>query len=281
MTVLPGERCKSVAEMRAMATAETLYLIAALEGELAGSGLAGRSSYDYAALHPGANPDARRRGAGSALLRALAEHAVRAGFVEAGTSVEDEGSLRFAQRFGFGEVDRQLEQTRTITGDEPAPSVPEGIRVVTVAEQPHLWRAAYDPLAVDAFADMGTARPIVVSLEQWERDWLSWPEATYLALADEEVVGFAGLESDDDDAHRAEVALTGVHRAWRRRGIATALKRQALAFAAANDVHRVTAWVPAANTPIRALNGRLGFTDRGVSITVRGRLPLTPGAVSR
>jgi ribosomal protein S18 acetylase RimI-like enzyme len=281
MTVLPGERCKSVAEMRAMATAETLYLIATLDGELAGSGLAGRSSYDYAGLHPRVMPDARRRGVGSALLRALAEHAVRAGFVEAGTSVEDEASLAFAQRFGFGEVDRQLEQTRTITGDEPAPSVPEGIRVVTVAERPHRWRAAYDPLAVEAFADMGTARPVVVSLEQWERDWLSWPEATYLALAGEEVVGFAGLESDDDDPHRAEVALTGVLRSWRRRGIATALKRLTIAFAAANDVHHLTTWVPAANTPIRALNGRLGFTDRGVSITVRGRLPLTPGAVSR
>jgi ribosomal protein S18 acetylase RimI-like enzyme len=111
------------------------------------------------------------------------------------------------------------------------------------------------------------------SLEQWERDWLSWPEATYLALADEEVVGVAGLESDDDDPHRAEVALTGVLRAWRRRGIATALKCQTLAFAAANDVHHVTR-VLAANTDPGAPRAH---TDRGVS-TVRGRPPPTRGS---
>jgi len=68
-----------------------------------------------------------------------------------------------------------------------------------------------------------------------------------------------------------------VLRPWRRRGIATALKRMTLAFAAANDVREVSTWVPAANTAIRALNGRLGFVDRGVSITVRGPLPLAPG----
>jgi GNAT superfamily N-acetyltransferase len=273
IAVLPGERARSVAEMRAMATPETLYLIATLDGQIAGSGLAGRSSYDYAGLHPRVIPDARRRGVGSALLRALADHAVRVGFAEAGTTVDDHGSLAFAQRFGFGEVDRQLEAVRAIA-DEPMPTVPEGIHVVTVAERPELWRAAYDPLALEAFAGMGTARPVVVSLEQWERDWLSWPEATYLALAGDEVVGFAGLESDEDEPKRAEAALTGVLRPWRRRGIATMLKRLTLAFAAANEVRQVTTWVPAANAGIRILNARLGFVDRGVSITVRGPLPV-------
>ena len=273
IAVLPGERVRSVAEMRAMATAETLYLIATLDGELAGSGLAGRSSYDCAGLHPRVLPEARRRGVGSALLRALADHAIRVGFVEAGTTVEGEGSLAFAERFGFGEVDCQLEGVRAIA-DEPAPIVPDGIHVLTVAERPELWRAAYDPLALQSFADMATARPVVVSAEQWERDWLSWPEATYLALAGDQVVGLAGLESDEDEPHRAEAALTGVLRPWRRRGIATTLKRQTLAFAAANGVRQVTTWVPAANTGIRALNARLGFVDRAVSITVRGPLPL-------
>jgi ribosomal protein S18 acetylase RimI-like enzyme len=280
LTVLPGERARSVAEMRAMATAETLYLIATLDGKLAGSGLAGRSSYDYAGLHPRVMRDARRRGVGSALLGALADHAVRVDFHEAGTTVDDDGSLAFAERFGFGEVDRQLEGVRAIA-DEAAPIVPDGIRVVTVAERPDLWRTAYDPLALEAFAEMGTARPVVVSIEQWERDWLSWPEATYIALSGDEVVGFAVLESDEDEPHRAEAALTGVLRPWRRRGIATMLQRLTLAFAAANDVREVTTWVPAANTAIRALNARLGFVDRGVSITVRGPLPLASSGADR
>ncbi len=115
-----------------MMTPETVYLIAHLDGELAGSGLGGRSSFDYAGLHPRVLPDARRRGVGTALLRALEAHALRVGFNEAGTLVDDPGSFAFATRFGFEEVDRQVEQVRAI-GDEPWPEVPAGIEVVTVA----------------------------------------------------------------------------------------------------------------------------------------------------
>jgi hypothetical protein len=163
-------------------TPETVYPIATLDGELAGSGLGGRSSYDYAGLHPRVMPDLRRRGVGTALLSVLADHAMRLGFVEAGTTVEDDGSLAFAMRFGFREVDRQVEGHRAI-GTEPAVVIPDGIRVVTVAERPELWRAAYDPLALQAFADLATYRPVVVSPGQWEGDWLSWPAATFIALA--------------------------------------------------------------------------------------------------
>ena len=87
---------------------------------------------------------------------------------------------------------------------------------MTVAERPELWAAAYDPFALEAFADFATYRPIVVTREQWERDWLVWPEAMFLALAGGEIVGCAGLERDDDQPDRAEHALTAVARGWRR-----------------------------------------------------------------
>jgi len=273
MTVLPNERCLSVAEMRETATRETLYLVAELDGVLAGSGLAGRSSFGYAGLHPRVLPGARRRGVGSAVLQRLAAHAVDAGFTEAGTLVDDEGSMAFAERFGFREVDRQIEQVRSI-GDERVPAIPDGITVVTVAERPGLWSAAYDPFALEAYADFATARPVVVSREQWEHDWLSWPEAMFFALAGDEIVGCAGLEYDADQPDRAEHALTAVARSWRRRGIASMLKRLTLAFAAANGVREVYTWTQLGNADMRALNERLGYTTRGVSITVRTTLPL-------
>ena len=48
------------------------------------------------------------------------------------------------------------------------------------------------------------------------------PELTFIALADDEVVGYAILDSlSGEPWHR----LTAVKRAWRGRGIATALKR--------------------------------------------------------
>jgi mycothiol synthase len=274
LVVLPDERARTVAELRAMALPETLYLIARVEGELAGSGLAGRSDFGYAGLHPRVLPAWRRRGVGTAILRTLEAHALALGFTEAGSSLDDAGSLVFAERFGLGEVDRQVEQIRSIAPDEPWPELPEGIVVVTVAERPELWPAAYDPFALEVLADFATDRPIQVTREQWERDWLDWPEAMFLALDGNEIVGCAGLERDDDLPDRAEHALTAVARSWRRRGLASALKRMTLAAAARHGIREVYTWTQRDNADMRALNERLGYVTRSESITVRGPLPL-------
>jgi GNAT superfamily N-acetyltransferase len=273
LAVLPDERCASVEWMRNSMTPERVYLLAELDGVVAGSGLGGRSSFGYAGLHPRVLPDFRRRGVGTALLRALAAHAVEHGFDQAGTSVDDPGSLVFAERFGAVEVDRQIEQVRDI-GAEPAPDVPDWLEIVAVAERPELWSAAYEPLAQQAFADMATYRPVLVTREQWEREWLAWPEGMFLGLVDGEIVGCAGLERDDDEPLRAENALTAVLRGRRGRGIATALKRTALAFAAEQGIRQVYTWTQTGNDEMRSLNERLGYRYRNVSVTVRADLPL-------
>jgi len=274
IAVLPNERCETVDWMRRSMTPERIYLLAELDGVLAGSGLGGRSDLGHAGLHPRVLPWARRRGVGTALLLALAQRAVEFGFQEAGTNVDDAGSLVFAERFGCCEVDRQVEQVREI-GDEPAPVVPTGIEIVAVASRPELWRAAYDPLALQAFDDMALDRPLLASLEQWERDWLSWPEGMFLALAGGEIVGCAGLERDVDKPELAENALTAVLREWRGCGIASALKRTSLAFAAANGVREVYTWTQQGNADMRRLNEHLGYVERDVSISVRAPLPLS------
>ena len=273
IAVLPDERCASVEWMRNSMTPERVYLLAELDGVVAGSGLGGRSSFGYAGLHPRVLPDFRRRGVGTALLRALAAHAVEHGFDQAGTNVDDPGSLAFAERFGAVEVDRQIEQVRDVA-EEPAPVVPDWLEIVSVADRPELWGAAYDPLAQQAFADMATYRPVLVTREQWEREWLAWPEGMFVGLVGGEVVGCAGLERDDDQPLRAENALTAVLRGWRGRGIARALKQTALAFAAANGVRNIYTWTQTGNQDMRALNERLGYVYRGVSITVRADLPI-------
>jgi mycothiol synthase len=271
--VLPDERAPSVAELRAAATDETLYLLAELDGELAGSGYGGRSSFGYASIHPRVVPVLRRRGVGSALLHALADHAVRGGFIEAGSTIDDPALIVFAERFGFHEVDRQVEQVRTI-GTEAVPTLPEGIAVVTVAERPELWSQAYDDLALEAIADMAAYRPLAVSRDEWESEWLSSPEAMFLALEGDRVVGCAGLQRDTDRPDRAEHAFTAVVRTWRRRGLATALKRLTLVYAAGHGIREVYTWTQRDNADMRALNARLGYMTRAESITVRGRLPL-------
>ncbi len=279
LAVLPGERAASVEEMRAALTPETRHVLAELDGTVVGSGLADRSSFGYAGLHPRVVPEARRRGIGTALLADLAAHAVAQGFSEAGGQVDDEGSLRFAERSGLHEVDRQVEQLRTI-GVEPRPEVPAGIEVVTAAARPDLWTVAYEQVALAAFADMVTVRPVIVSAAEWDRDWRPSPEALFLAVADGAVIGISGLELDPDQPDRAEHAITAVARGWRRRGIATLLKRCALAFAADHGVREVYTWTQIGNADMRALNTRLGYVDGGVSVTVRGPLPLTGPLVS-
>lgn len=273
--VIPNERVATIDWMRASMTPERVYLVAELAGVVVGSGLGGRSDLGHAGLHPRVVPAARRQGIGSAILRELADRATKLGFTEAGTNVDDEGSLRFAERFGYREVDRQVEQVRTI-GVEPWPDVPADLEVVTVAERPELWAAAYDPLALQAFSDMALDRPVIATLEQWQRDWLESPEATFMALADGEIVGMAGLQLDADEPQRAENALTAVVRGRRGRGIGELLKRMTLAWAAEHGIREVYTWTQQHNGAMRRLNLRLGYLDRGTSISVRRSLPLTP-----
>jgi mycothiol synthase len=105
------------------------------------------------------------------------------GFSAVGSNVEDPGSVRFAQRYGVREVDRQVEQARAI-GREPAPQPPAGVAIVSVSERPGLWRAADHAVGVQAFQDMALDRPLDIGPDEWERDWItdpgrcSWPWPT-------------------------------------------------------------------------------------------------------
>jgi mycothiol synthase len=274
MAVVPDERAGTVDEIRRSADPDTIFLLAELDGELAGSGIAGRSDLaGQGFLAPRVVPDARRRGVGSALLHELATHVQGLGFDQAGALTEDGGSFAFAERFGFVEVGRDVEQVRAV-GEEAWPDVPDGIELLSLAERPDLFERVYHELARDALQDLAVDRPIEVSLEDWKREWLTWPEASFVALADDRVIGSAGLLRDDDQPERAENALTAVHRDWRRRGIASLLKRAVLAWASEHGIHEIYTWTQQGNDGMRAVNDRLGYFTRNVSIRVRGALPL-------
>ena len=184
--VIPYESAGTVAEHRARESEERLLLLAELDGELAGSGMADRS---YMAgrfgIAPRVLPGFRRRGVGTAVLRELVTHAERFGVPEASALVDDEGSRAFAERFGFREVDRQVEQVKAL-GDEQPAELPTGIEVVTVAERPSLLEEAY-PLACEGYADFATDAPASVSLEDWLREEATLPGGSFAAFAEGEV----------------------------------------------------------------------------------------------
>ena len=272
LEVLPEERAPTVTELRGQ-PAEAMLLLARRDGQVVGSGFAGRSSHaGFVFVAPRVRPAGRRAGAGTALLARLVAHAAALGAESLTAHVDgpDRGSLAFARRFGFSEADRQVEQVRTLGAEEAGP-FPDGVEVATVAERPELLREAH-ALAVQGYADMPTPWPAEIGLDEWLREEATHPEGSFVALAGGEVIGYSGLMRDADDPTRAEDGLTAVHPAWRRRGLATALKRAELAWAATHGLREIYTWTQRGNEGMRRVNERLGYRYRNVSVTLAAPL---------
>jgi mycothiol synthase len=271
-TLLPNESGGTVALLRAdlAANPDRHFYVAELDGEVVGSGLISLSDLrDRFSVKVRVLPQARRRGVGTALLLQVITHAIGD---KVGTHLEEEESRPFAERFGFRETDRQVEQVKHL-GDEPdPPSLPDGIEVVTVAERPSLLREAY-PLACEGYSDMALERPAQISLETWLREEATLPDGSFVALAGGEIVGWSGLVQHDNDGV-AEDGLTVTRRDWRHRGLATTLKRMELAWAAEHGFREVVTWTQQGNEGMRSINELLGYEYRDVSITMVAPLPL-------
>jgi mycothiol synthase len=274
LAVEAGSRCFTVEEMRELDSPDRLLLLAVEDGVVLGSGIADRSDTAGAGfVAPRVLSAHRRGGVGSALLQALAEHCSGLGLSTVVTGVDDAGSLAFATRFGFVEVDREVHQVRPV-GDEPAPTgLPAGVEVIEVRQRPDLWSACFETFGTEVLADFAVYTPLQISAAQWNTSWRGDP--MFLALYDDEVIGCAGLNRDTDLPERAENALTAVRRTWRGRGIASHLKRRTLHWAALNGLEEIYTWTQAGNASMLRLNEHLGYVTAGTSVTVSRALPLT------
>ena len=225
--VVPDEPIATMDQLRSE-VADRVFLLAEVGGEIVGSGLAGDSNLADGFAMPRIVPDHRRRGFGSAVLEAILEIHVAAGRHSVSSHAQDEGALAFALRHGFKEVDRQVELVRAVAQDEPDPPPYPGVEFTTIANDPDLLRRAH-PIAEQGFADLVlTTGPAPIPLDEWLLDEASLPGGSVVALAGGEVVGYAGLIAWIDDDTRAENGLTVVDRAWRGKGLATALKLRQL-----------------------------------------------------
>jgi mycothiol synthase len=226
--ILPNERTSSVAELRTGADATTLFLLASVDGTLAGSGIANSASTGGAFTQPRVLPSFRRQGVGTRILTALADHALACGYEEAGSQLEEAGSAAFADRFGFTERNRQIEQVYTVRGDEPNVEAPAGIAIVPLRGRADLRARLYAELVETALADFALDRPIAITEEEWWSSWITSDEWAFVALAGDDLVGMAGLLDDEDHPERAENLLSAVRRDLRARGIARPLTRHTL-----------------------------------------------------
>ena len=274
--VLPDEPAATMEQMRALEAADRLLLLAERDGDLAGSGLATRSDTGGGFVAPRVLPEHRGRGVGTALLAPLLEHVRTHGFDAAVAHAEDEAALAFAQKHGFVEVDRQVEQVREVSPDEPMAAPYDGVEFASIEERPELLERSFG-VAEQGYADLALASGSMrVTLEEWLRDEATLPGGSLVALDGARVVGYAGLLAWNDDDTRAENGLTAVDREWRRRGLATALKRRQIAWAAANGIRELVTWTQTGNEGMRTVNEGLGYVTRTVSLRMRRELVPRP-----
>jgi GNAT superfamily N-acetyltransferase len=273
MAVVPEERCDTVAELREQDSTERLLMLAAIDGRIVGSGVAGTSEVRGGGfVAPRVLPEYRRRGVGSTLLRSLAAHVTALGLPEIRATIDDEGSLEFAQHFGFSEIDRQIEQVRSI-GLEPTPLLlPDGIEVIVLEQRPQIWKECFATFGKEVLADFALYEKLEITVEQWTASWAGNP--MFLALCNNEVIGCAGLRRDTDRPERGENALTAVRRDWRGHGIASHLKRRTLHWAARHGLSEVYTWTQSRNDSMLLLNEHLGYATKKISITASRHLPL-------
>jgi GNAT superfamily N-acetyltransferase len=260
---------------------ESAWLLALAGDEALACGV-GRPSSIQSSLYTMVRvlPEHRCRGVGSRILAKLSHHAQRLGRDSLwGRIREDDGeSRRFARNRGFREAGREYEVVLD-TGRADAPGEPpEGIELVSLADRPDLEAAVHE---VDCEVSADVPRPEGDDFEaqpfaRWREQYLEGPGAVpdtlIAALAGEEVVGYTGLRRRGASSPVAENMLTAVRRDWRRRGIASALKREQVARARAAGIEQIFTTNDETNAGMRGVNASLGYLPAPTHIVVSGPL---------
>ncbi|HEY6836167.1 MAG TPA: GNAT family N-acetyltransferase [Gaiellaceae bacterium] len=221
-------------------------------------------------------PARRRSGIGTALFAEISARARKLGNDELQGEVQetDTESIAFFEQRGFARVGGEKAVVLELEGlDPPEVDPPAGVRIVTRAEEPDRLEGMY-AIANQADEDI----PGSAGVQSFER-WRAWdidrpnclPELCFLALAGDEVIGYAFLQTQYE---RAFHGLTATRRDWRRKGVASALKRAEIAAAKRAGLERLLTESEERNEPMRRLNEKLGFVPAPEWSTVVLRGPL-------
>ena len=211
-------------------------------------------------------PEARNRGVGTSLLAAAGARARGLGCTSMWGRVRegDDDSIRFVAHRGFEEVNRDVDVLLEVSpGDgEVAPGV--------VELRPEHLAGTY-AIAAECIPEMALPQHAEVApYDEWlEREERSSPVA-FVALDGDDVVGYARLYAIPALPQRLENGLTAVRGSHRRRGIATALKRAQVSWAAANGYREIVTSTVEGNDAMRRVNEGLGYKPLPAWIVVQG-----------
>jgi mycothiol synthase len=172
--------------------------------------------------------------------------------------------------------DRGYEQVRHYVISEldvaaaPDPP-PPAFELATFAERPDLARALFE-VALESYADQpGRSEQRIESFEAWR----SWgldphpPEAYFIALEADRVLGYGFIEIDGDAGTHG---FTAIARAERGRGAAGAIKRRQIAWAKAHGLRTLRTANETRLGGLLAFNRRLGYRALYTEIVLRGPL---------
>ncbi len=222
---------------------------------------------------------ARHRGVGGLLYRRASEHARELGRSEllVYSFEDDPDTAGFAERHGFRVASRVRGLRLPLEGcPRPDLQPPAGVTITTLAERPDLARGVWETACetVPEIPHDGDAPLQAGSWEQFAAVQLSGPryipEATFVAMVGEQVVGYAKLGWMSRSAGVADHDMIAVRRAWRGRGIAQALKAAQIAWAIDNGLTELRAGNEQRNTAARAVNAHFPYAPLPDFLHLRG-----------
>ncbi|MEZ4868026.1 MAG: GNAT family N-acetyltransferase [Caldilineaceae bacterium] len=216
-------------------------------------------------------------------LTALAPH--QPTLVQGMAREDDPVSVAFFQRHHFQETLRSYGANLDLTTFDPAAHAPDesglrarGIAIKTYAEladDPQRDRKLYNLQQSYLLEIPNIGHFDAQRFDEWVESTLHsdalLPDAYFVATHGEDYVGVSELFTEDE-AGVFTTGSTGVKAAYRRLGIALALKVRALTYAKAQGGVRVSTGMAATNLPMVVLNRRLGFVAEPMWITFQRRL---------
>lgn len=265
-----------------------MRFVAWLDGVAAGAGGAGRvymfpPSFEGLWANISVLPEHRRQGIGSALLAALSDVARDAGktMLMGRTTSDQQDAIDFLEHRGFNEHERMKVVRLDLAGvSPPIEDAPEGLLISSLEVHPELVSGVYE-VAKEALPDIPGEGPMAPeTLDEFRTrdvDRPTIPAGGFILGIDRStgaVIGYANLMLVPGNPKVAWHGMTGVARAWRGRGVATALKRATIAWAIANGLEALEGANDIVNAPMRAVNRRLGYQPQPDEVGFRG--PLAP-----